>query len=129
MLILTTSLLRRKEQEVEVSIIIAFLSGGAATALINVLYKVWEHKHTEEDKDYLSIKEDLLLLKKANQAMIRSELRKRYNIAIAAGYVSFEDKQDFEFLYSQYHSLGSNGVMDECYRDLMELPLCPKNAS
>ena len=111
------------------SIIVAFLTGGAATALINVFYKIWEHKHTEEDKDYLSIKEDLLLLKKANQAIIRAELRKRYNEAIKAGYVEYQDKEDFEFLYNCYHSLGRNGVMDECYKTLMELPLCPDNVA
>ena len=112
----------------DTNLIIAFLTGGCASALINVFYKVWERKHGEEDKDYLSIKEDLLLLKKANQAIIRAELRKRYNEAIKAGYVGYEDKEDFEFLYNCYHNLGKNGVMDECYKVLMELPLSENEA-
>lgn len=60
------------------------------------------------------------------QAMLRNSLKKDYEAAIANGYASITDKENFENMYIQYHNLGVNGVMDGLRVEYMDLPTFPK---
>lgn len=56
------------------------------------------------------------------QALLRHELYDMYNYWNRVGYAPLDAKNDFENLYSSYHNLGRNGVMDGIHQRFMELP-------
>lgn len=56
------------------------------------------------------------------QALLRDRLIAEYNEAIRKGYARIYDKENFENMYVQYHSLGVNGVMDEIRDKYRTLP-------
>ena len=39
------------------------------------------------------------------------------------GYATSDDRQNFENMYVQYHSLGENGVMDDVRQKFFALPM------
>jgi hypothetical protein len=57
------------------------------------------------------------------QAILRHELYELYNEwIIGKGYAPISAKEDFLNMYSQYHNLGANGVMDEIKEEFMNAP-------
>lgn len=52
-------------------------------------------------------------IKLGMQALLRDRLYKIYDKCTAKGYATLYERENFENLYLQYHSLGSNGVMDD----------------
>lgn len=68
------------------------------------------------------LKKDLELLKKSNQQTLRNTLLQMYDKYLKLGYCPLEEKNRFDLMFQVYHSLGKNGVMDECHRKLMSLP-------
>lgn len=40
-------------------------------------------------------------------------------------YVDLDDREDWEYMYQQYHALGKNGVMDDTRKKLLALPTEP----
>lgn len=56
------------------------------------------------------------------QALLRDRLIAEYNEAVRKGYARIYDKENFENMYVQYHSLGVNGVMDEIRDKYRTLP-------
>ena len=69
---------------------------------------------------------ELIALKSGLQAILRDRLIQSYKYFESKGYASFEDRQNFENMYTQYHNLGSNGVMDDIRDKFMELPTYKK---
>lgn len=65
---------------------------------------------------------DLEVLKKGTQAGLRHDLYLIADEWISKGYCPRAVKTDFENLYTQYHILGKNGVMDSTYQSLLSLP-------
>lgn len=61
-------------------------------------------------------------LKLGMQAILRNELIKSYKDHAKAGYVEFEDRDNWENMYQQYHNLGANGVMDDTRQKFLNLP-------
>ena len=72
---------------------------------------------------YKKVKEETRLIRKALQAMLRDKLRQHYIHYIDEGHISYDDKQNFDNLYQIYHSLGKNGVMNNMYAEVMDLPI------
>lgn len=56
------------------------------------------------------------------QALLRAEMIKSYNKYTELGYAPIYAKENFENVYTNYHSLGLNGVMDGIRKSFMELP-------
>lgn len=73
-------------------------------------------------KEIQPIKQDLALIKSGNQASLRHNIYEVYDAWIGKEYCPRDVKADFDNLYKNYHAMGKNGVMDKCYRDLMDLP-------
>ena len=44
-----------------------------------------------------------------------------YHEAHQMGHTTIEEKSNFDNLYSCYHSLGANGVMDEIHTEYMNM--------
>lgn len=64
-------------------------------------------------------------LKSGVQALLRDRLLQSYKYYTTKGYADFEDRDNFENMYCQYHNLGQNGVMDDMHRRFLELPTQP----
>jgi hypothetical protein len=56
------------------------------------------------------------------QALLRDRLIAEYNEGVRIGYARIYDKENFENMWTQYHNLGANGVMDEIRDKYRGLP-------
>lgn len=56
------------------------------------------------------------------QALLRNQMIHEYNKWIEKGYAPIYAKENFENMWTQYHNLGANGVMDEIHVTFMHLP-------
>lgn len=68
-------------------------------------------------------KETGVLIQKALQAILRDKLRSNYTKYKRSGYIDVADKENYQNMYQAYHGLGENGVMDNMYNAVINLPL------
>ena len=68
------------------------------------------------------MKKDLEMIKKGTQAGLRYDLFMMADEWLSKGFCPRRIKSDFEHLYTQYHLLGKNGVMDSTYQAILALP-------
>ncbi len=59
------------------------------------------------------------------QATLRDRLRYLYKCYDKQHYIDLDDREDWEYMYQQYHALGKNGVMDDTRKKLLALPTEP----
>lgn len=59
------------------------------------------------------------------QAVLRDRLQQAYKHYEAKGYAEPDDRDNFENMYQQYHTLGANGVMDDIRTKFFQLPTHP----
>ena len=57
------------------------------------------------------------------QALLRDRLLQGYQHYMAKGYAGYDDRQNLENIYTQYHGLGKNGVMDHMREEFLRLPM------
>lgn len=76
----------------------------------------------QQDQNRDEIKKDVELLKSGNQAIIKNELKIRYEKWLKEGYAPVDAKDDLERMYEIYHKLGSNGVLTEMRNQFLALP-------
>ena len=62
-------------------------------------------------------------MKLAVQAILRDRLLQSFQFCKRQGKATSDDRQNFENMYIQYHSLGGNGVMDDLRQKFFDLPL------
>lgn len=109
---------RREEREEEIRSIIS---------KIDSLNKSIDERITQSYNDSNLLKDDITLLKMGLQAIIKNDLKVRYEHWIDEGYAPLDAKEDLERMYQIYHKLGANGVMDGMRKIFMNLPTEPKN--
>lgn len=68
------------------------------------------------------IKSDNDAVKLGVQAMLRSDMINMYNKYNDKGYAPIYVKDNFENVWTQYHALGANGVMDGIHEQFLALP-------
>lgn len=59
------------------------------------------------------------------QAILRDRLLQGYRHYIAQGWAEYDDRENMENIYKQYHTLGANGVMDDMREKFRALPTRP----
>ena len=59
---------------------------------------------------------------KGVQAMLRDRLLQGYRHYEQKGFADYDDRKNMENMYSAYHGLGENGVMDGMQKKFNELP-------
>lgn len=101
-----------------------FLSGATVlisltiTAIFNGLIDFpKKRKKIEEAKE-----NDRIMIKKGIQALLKNDLKVRYDHWLDLGYAPEDARDDLEAEYQIYHSLGKNGVMDGRRAKFLELP-------
>ena len=97
---------------------ITVLIGLTVTAVFNGILKIPKKKQAEEVKKV----EDQHLIKKGIQALLKNDLKVRYDYWIDRGYAPDDARDDLEAEYRIYHSLGKNGVMDSRRNRFLNLP-------
>lgn len=105
-----------------VSAAITMLIGLTITALFNGVLGVSKRKKSEDTKKEI----DLQLIKKGIQAILKNDLKVRYEHWIETGYAPDDARDDLEAEYRIYHSLGKNGVMDGRRAKFLDLPTEPQ---
>ncbi|MBR2211955.1 MAG: hypothetical protein IJ896_10980 [Fibrobacter sp.] len=61
------------------------------------------------------------------QAFLRDRLLQGYRHYIAKGWADYDDRENMENIYTQYHALGANGIMDDMRNQFRNLPTQPIN--
>lgn len=64
-------------------------------------------------------------VKRGLQAVLCSTLVSKYTFYEGEGFVPIHERNDFENVYQQYHTLGANGVMDDLRNKFLALPVKP----
>lgn len=59
------------------------------------------------------------------QALLRAQMIQDYNKYSELGYAPIYARENFQNCWSQYHSLGANGVMDDIHNKFLRLPIEP----
>lgn len=61
------------------------------------------------------------------QALLRDRLIAEYNKYSEKGYAPIYARENFENMWTQYHNLGKNGVMNEIHEKFKDLPTERRN--
>lgn len=104
---------------------ITVLIGLVVTAVFNGIINLPTKKKAEEEKrkeEEARKEADRQLIKKALQALLKNDLKVRYEYWINEGYAPDDARDDLEAEYKIYHSLGKNGVMDSRRAKFLALP-------
>lgn len=100
---------------------LTMLVGLTVTAIWNGAINIPKKKKAEDAKR----EEDMRLLKKGMQALLKNALKVRYDYWLDQGYAPEDAREDLEAEYRVYHSLGENGVMDGRRTKFLNLPTDP----
>ncbi|MGN0362340.1 MAG: hypothetical protein ACI4ET_05805 [Bilifractor sp.] len=63
------------------------------------------------------------VLSNAIMALLHDRLYKACGYLIEKGFCSIEDRQNLEYLFVPYKTLGGNGTVESLYKKCMDLPL------
>ncbi len=72
-------------------------------------------------------KKKIIALEAGVQALLRSQMINDYEKWGDKGYAPVYAKDNFENVWTQYHALGANGVMNDLHSRFMALPTQPVN--
>jgi hypothetical protein len=97
---------------------ITMLVGLTVTAIFNGVIGISKKKK----KANLQMDSDLQLIKKGMQAILKNDLKVRYEYWMEEGYAPDDARDDLEAEYRIYHALGKNGVMDGRRAKFLNLP-------
>lgn len=90
-----------------------------------------ESEALQRDKDIKALNAEMETQNKAMmsaiQAMLRDRLLQGYRHYFAKGWADYDDRENLENIYGQYHALGKNGIMDEFRERFMALPVTKDN--
>lgn len=92
--------------------------GLIVTVMFNGAINLPKKKKAEDAKR----EEDWRLLKKGIQALLKNDLKVRYDYWLDREYAPEDAREDLEAEYQIYHSLGKNGVMDDRRKRFLRLP-------
>ena len=99
----------------------SIISGLVARA-INRGMKARDAKQEEIRAQSEAIERQNKALMAGVQAILRDRLLTGYKHYMAKGWADYDDRQNMENLWEQYHALGVNGVMDGYRAKFLALP-------
>ncbi len=101
---------------------LTMLVGLIITAIFNGAINLPKKKRAEDARR----EEDWRLLKKGIQALLKNDLKVRYDYWLDQGYAPEDAREDLEAEYQIYHALGKNGVMDDRRNRFLAQPTEPQ---
>ena len=117
-----------------VQILVSALTSALVTIILGVIIKrplerradAAEKRAESERQKAMKIAEEESkkqeAVMKGVQAMLRDRLLQGYRHYEQKGYAEYDDRKNMENMYSAYHGLGENGVMDDMQEKFKQLP-------
>ena len=96
--------------------------GLVVTAIFNGAINIPKRKKAEDIKR----EDDIRLLKNGIQALLKNDLKVRYDYWLDKEFAPEDAREDLEAEYCIYHSLGKNGVMYGRRAKFLDLPTEPE---
>lgn len=103
------------------AVIIALI--GLVSANLGVVLKMVHDTRTYRADREAREDETTKIIKRADQALLRHELKEAYKEALKEGGATLEDRDEWSNMYDIYHALGANGAMDDIREKYFELPI------
>lgn len=85
-------------------------------AMISAIFAYVIKRIRKNDRETTAVKYGI-------QALLRDRLYALYSVCDEKGSASLAERDNFENMYRQYHSLGANGVMDNIRKKFLALPV------
>ena len=101
------------------------LISGIVLLVINRSLKKRDEKQEEIRKQNEELEKQNKAIMLGVQAMLRDRLLQGYRHYIDKGFAEYDDRENLENIYTQYHALGANGVMDDMRNQFRGLPSRP----
>ena len=105
----------------------SIISGLFALAVSRMLKKR-DEKQEEIAKQNDEMEKQNKAIMLGVQAILRDRLLQGYRHYIDKGWADYDDRENLENIYKQYHALGANGVMDDMRDQFRRLPSAPGGA-
>ena len=106
-----------------IQIVVSALVSALVTIILGMIIKRPLEKRAEaaeKNAEEESRKADAMMV--GVQALLRDRLLQGYRHYEEKGYADYDDRSNMENMYSAYHNLGSNGVMDDMHNKFLGLP-------
>jgi len=92
------------------------------TLIFNSIVNSSKRRKKEREELINELKETDKELKEGMQALLRDRLYELYGKCIRKRYATIEERNNFLNMYTRYHNLGQNGVMDNIKEKFLSLP-------
>ena len=99
------------------------LISGIVLIVINRSLKKRDAKQEEIRKQNAEMERQNKAIMLGVQAILRDRLLQGYRHYIDKGFDEYDDRENIENIYTQYHALGANGVMDDMREKFRSLPM------
>lgn len=99
------------------------LISGIVLIVINRSLKKRDAKQEEIRKQNAEMERQNKAIMLGVQAILRDRLLQGYRHYIDKGFAEYDDRENMENIYAQYHALGANGVMDDMRDKFRSLPM------
>ena len=99
------------------------LISGIVLIVINRSLKKRDAKQEEIRKQNAERERQNKAIMLGVQAILRDRLLQGYRHYIDKGFAEYDDRENMENIYTQYHALGANGVMDDMREKFRSLPM------
>lgn len=99
----------------------SIISGLFALAVAKMLKKR-DAKQAEIIEQNIEMEKQNKAIMLGVQAFLRDRLLQGYKHYLAKGWADYDDRENLENIYAQYHALGANGVMDDMRSQFLSLP-------
>lgn len=96
---------------------------GLTVLLIQRGMKARDAKQEEIRQQTAAAEAQNIALMKGLQALLRDRLLTGYRHYFDKGWAEYDDRENLENLYKQYHALGENGIMDGYRAKFLALPI------
>lgn len=104
-------------------IVVSALVSALVTIILGLIIKRPLERRAEAAERMASeerTKQDAVMI--GVQAMLRDRLLQGYRHYEEKGFADYDDRSNMENMYSAYHNLGENGVMDDMHNKFLQLP-------
>ena len=92
------------------------------TLIFNSIVNSSKRRRQEREELIKELKGTDKELKEGMQALLRDRLYELFGKCVRKKYATIEERTNFVNMYTRYHNLGQNGVMDDIYHKFMKLP-------
>ena len=94
-------------------------------SIVNGIFRLLVNKHNAKKQNNKDEWDENRAIREGLQALLMNSLQKDYRYYTEKGYCSLDDKAKYQKMYDCYHEKLHlpNGIMEECYLDVMKLPI------